>query len=47
MAATKSIIVLAPNGRRQTVKVTPNHTILQVLIENTIEIFVFMDTFYI
>ncbi|XP_046617279.1 tether containing UBX domain for GLUT4 [Neodiprion virginianus] len=31
MAASKSVIVLAPNGRRQTVKVTPNTTILQIL----------------
>ncbi|XP_020290315.1 tether containing UBX domain for GLUT4 isoform X2 [Pseudomyrmex gracilis] len=33
MAANKSVIVLAPNGRRQTVKVTINTTILQVLEE--------------
>ncbi|XP_069701484.1 tether containing UBX domain for GLUT4 [Periplaneta americana] len=33
MASIKCVIVLAPNGRRQTVKVTPNTTILQVLEE--------------
>ncbi|XP_014469701.1 PREDICTED: tether containing UBX domain for GLUT4 [Dinoponera quadriceps] len=33
MAAIKSVIVLAPNGRRQNVKVTLNTTILQVLEE--------------
>lgn len=30
MAANKTVIVLAPNGRRQNVKVTINTTILQV-----------------
>ncbi|KAG5314969.1 ASPC1 protein, partial [Acromyrmex insinuator] len=33
MAANKTVIVLAPNGRRQNVKVTINTTILQVLEE--------------
>ncbi|XP_046995086.1 tether containing UBX domain for GLUT4 [Schistocerca americana] len=33
MSGGKSVIVLTPNGRRQTVKVTPNTTILQVLEE--------------
>lgn len=33
MSSGKSVIVLTPNGRRQTVKVTPNTTILQVLEE--------------
>ncbi|XP_076245287.1 tether containing UBX domain for GLUT4 isoform X2 [Calliopsis andreniformis] len=33
MATNKTVIVLAPNGRRQNVKVTPNTTILQVLEE--------------
>lgn len=33
MAAYKCIIVLTPNGRRQSVKVTPNTTLLQVLEE--------------
>lgn len=33
MAASKCFVVLAPNGRRQNVKVTPNTTILQVLEE--------------
>ncbi|KAK0163018.1 hypothetical protein PV327_006734 [Microctonus hyperodae] len=33
MAANKSVTVLAPNGRRQTVKITPNTTILQILEE--------------
>ncbi|XP_032689359.1 tether containing UBX domain for GLUT4 isoform X2 [Odontomachus brunneus] len=33
MAANKSVIVLAPNGRRQNVKITLNTTILQVLEE--------------
>ncbi|XP_063993016.1 tether containing UBX domain for GLUT4 [Diachasmimorpha longicaudata] len=33
MAANKSVTVLAPNGRRQNVKITPNTTILQVLEE--------------
>lgn len=32
MAASKCVVVLAPNGRRQNVKVTPNMTILQVWI---------------
>lgn len=31
--SNKSVVVLAPNGRRQNVKVTPNTTILQVLEE--------------
>ena len=31
MAACKSVVVLCPNGRRQTVKVNPTSTILQVL----------------
>lgn len=30
MASNKSVVVLTPNGRRQTVKVTPNTTILHV-----------------
>jgi hypothetical protein len=30
MAGNKCVVVLAPNGRRQNVKVTPNTTILQV-----------------
>lgn len=30
MAANKAVTVLAPNGRRQNVKVTVNTTILQV-----------------
>lgn len=30
MAANKTVVVLAPNGRRQNVKVTINTTILQV-----------------
>ncbi|XP_012231708.1 tether containing UBX domain for GLUT4 [Linepithema humile] len=33
MAANKTVVVLAPNGRRQNVKVTINTTILQVLEE--------------
>ncbi|PSN41239.1 Tether containing UBX domain for GLUT4 [Blattella germanica] len=33
MAANKCFVVLAPNGRRQNVKVSPNTTILQVLEE--------------
>lgn len=33
MAVNRYVIVLAPNGRRQNVKVTPNTTILQVLEE--------------
>ncbi|XP_011311475.1 tether containing UBX domain for GLUT4 [Fopius arisanus] len=33
MAANRSVSVLAPNGRRQNVKITPNTTILQVLEE--------------
>ncbi|GLV45871.1 uncharacterized protein CBL_11668 [Carabus blaptoides fortunei] len=33
MASMKCVIVLTPNGRRQTVKVTPNTTILQILEE--------------
>ncbi|KAJ9592777.1 hypothetical protein L9F63_015555 [Diploptera punctata] len=33
MAASKCFVVLAPNGRRQNVKVTPDSTILQVLEE--------------
>lgn len=33
MATNKCVNVLAPNGRRQTVKVTPNTTILQILEE--------------
>ncbi|KAF7994051.1 hypothetical protein HCN44_011320 [Aphidius gifuensis] len=33
MASNKSVTVLAPNGRRQTVKITPNSTILQILEE--------------
>ncbi|EFN75872.1 tether containing UBX domain for GLUT4 [Harpegnathos saltator] len=33
MTANKSVIVLAPNGRRQNVKITLNTTILQVLEE--------------
>ncbi|KAH0533771.1 tether containing UBX domain for GLUT4 [Cotesia glomerata] len=33
MAANKSVTVLAPNGRRQNVKITSNTTILQVLEE--------------
>ncbi|XP_008543249.1 tether containing UBX domain for GLUT4 [Microplitis demolitor] len=33
MASNKSVTVLAPNGRRQNVKITPNTTILQVLEE--------------
>lgn len=31
MASNKSVTVLAPNGRRQNVKITPNTTILQVI----------------
>lgn len=33
MASNKSVTVLAPNGRRQNVKITPNSTILQILEE--------------
>ncbi|XP_076229786.1 tether containing UBX domain for GLUT4 isoform X2 [Nomia melanderi] len=33
MAANKSVTVLTPNARRQTVKITPNTTIFQVLEE--------------
>ncbi|XP_034947618.1 tether containing UBX domain for GLUT4 isoform X2 [Chelonus insularis] len=33
MAASKSVTVIAPNGRHQNVKITPNTTILQVLEE--------------
>ncbi|XP_076755823.1 tether containing UBX domain for GLUT4 [Xylocopa sonorina] len=33
MATNKKVIVLAPNGRRQNVAVTPNTTILQILEE--------------
>ncbi|XP_044737685.1 tether containing UBX domain for GLUT4 [Chrysoperla carnea] len=33
MASNKTIVVLAPNGRRQNVKVTPHTTILQILEE--------------
>ncbi|XP_066994374.2 tether containing UBX domain for GLUT4 isoform X3 [Anabrus simplex] len=33
MSGSMAVVVLTPNGRRQTVKVTPNTTILQVLEE--------------
>ncbi|XP_066587438.1 tether containing UBX domain for GLUT4 [Prorops nasuta] len=33
MATNKNVIILVPNGRRQTVKITPNTTILQILEE--------------
>ena len=31
MAACKSVVVLCPNARRQTIKVNPTTTVLQVL----------------
>ncbi|XP_022917520.1 tether containing UBX domain for GLUT4 [Onthophagus taurus] len=33
MASNKTVVILAPNGRRQTVKVSPNTTILQIIEE--------------
>lgn len=46
MAANKAVTVLAPNGRRQNVKVTVNTTILQVHKLDRFDIIFFLLTDY-